>query len=131
MINMKQSQEALYSENSLWLKLKNSGKKAGSEMVYLALKLYYAALDPKTPKWARLRIYSALGYFVLPLDALPDFIPVAGYSDDLVLLTLAVSTVAFYINDSIKNKAKEKTQQWLGKDNLSTEPLPKKLISRN
>lgn len=111
-----------YSDSRFWQKLKGQGRKAGSELVYLALKLYYAARDPKTPKWARLRIYAALGYFVFPFDALPDFVPLAGYSDDLSLLALAVGTVAFYINDEIKARAAEKRNLWFGENSPEITP---------
>lgn len=114
-----------YSDSRFWQKLKTHGRKAGSEIVHLALKLYYAARDPKTPKWARLRIYAALGYFVLPLDALPDFVPLAGYSDDLTLLALAVATVAFYISDDVKGRAEEKMKTWFG-ENSESAPAAKR-----
>ena len=115
-----------YSDSRFWQKIKKHGRKAGTEIAHLALKLYYAARDPKTPKWARLRIYAALGYFVLPLDALPDFVPLAGYSDDLTLLTLAVATVAFYITDDVKARAGEKMKTWFGENSEPIETTRRK-----
>ena len=41
-----------------------------------ALQLYFAAEDPQTPKWAKGVIYAALGHFILPVDAIPDAVPV-------------------------------------------------------
>lgn len=105
-----------FSEERFWQKLRRHGQRAGTGIVHLALKLYYAALNPKTPKWARLRIYAALAYFVFPLDALPDFVPLAGYSDDLALLLLAMGAVAFYITDEVKIQAAEKMRSWFGPD---------------
>ena len=52
-------------------------------MIQKALWLYYAAQRPQTPIWAKTTIYAALGYFILPVDIIPDLIPGAGYVDDL------------------------------------------------
>ncbi|AGH95375.1 YkvA family protein [Pseudobdellovibrio exovorus] len=100
-----------YSKPRLWHKLQKQASKIGSGMAMTILKLYYTARDPRTPKWARIRIYGALGYFILPIDAIPDFIPLTGYSDDAALLTLAVATLAFYISDESKKKAADKITQ--------------------
>ncbi len=103
-----------YSEDGFWEKLKNFAVKAGSEIVEKALWLYYAAQDPATPAWAKTVIYGALGYFILPLDAIPDMLPGAGFSDDLGALAAAVATVAAYINDDVKAKAAKKMKDWFG-----------------
>ncbi len=70
--------------------------------------------NPATPKWARRVIYGALGYFVLPLDAIPDLAPLVGYTDDLGVMTAALATVAFAITDDVKAQARGKLDQWLG-----------------
>lgn len=69
---------------------------------------------PRHPKWARRVIYGALGYFVLPLDAIPDLAPLVGYTDDLGVMTAALATVAFAITDDVKAQARGKLDQWLG-----------------
>lgn len=103
-----------YSENNFWSKSKEVAKDAGSRLMRVALQLFYAAQNPKTPRWAKMRIYAALGYFIFPLDAIPDFIPVIGYSDDLSLLALAVLSVAYYIDEDVKKKTNEKLTLWFG-----------------
>jgi uncharacterized membrane protein YkvA (DUF1232 family) len=103
-----------YSEENFWDKLVRYAKTAGAEVVERALQLYYAAQDPATPAWAKGAIYSALGYFIFPLDAIPDVIPAVGYSDDLGVLAAAVATVAFYITPAVKQKATQKLQDWFG-----------------
>jgi uncharacterized membrane protein YkvA (DUF1232 family) len=55
----------------------------GREVIEKALWLYYAAQQPNTPLWAKTAIYGALGYFISPIDAIPDITPVIGYADDL------------------------------------------------
>lgn len=103
-----------YSETGLWDKLAHYAKTAGREVVEKALILFYAASDPDTPKKAKTIIFSALGYFILPLDAIPDFTPILGFSDDLGALALALATVAAHIKDEHRKAAKRKAIEWFG-----------------
>jgi uncharacterized membrane protein YkvA (DUF1232 family) len=68
--------------------------------------------------WAKTVIMRALAYFISPIDAIPDLVPVAGFSDDLGSLAAALGIVAVYINDDIKQKAKIKLVEWFGEDCL-------------
>lgn len=106
--------QATYSEQGFWDKLKRFAEQAGREVVEKALTLYYAAQRPETPLWAKMVIYSSLAYFVLPTDLLPDFTPVAGYTDDLGTLLSALATVAMSITPEVKQSARETTQLWFG-----------------
>ena len=103
-----------YSAEGFWDKLAKFAKEAGREVVEKALQLYYAAQAPETPTQAKIVIYSALAYFILPTDAVPDLIPVAGYTDDLGALAAAFATVAAYITPEIVEKSKEKADEWFG-----------------
>jgi len=104
-----------YSENSFWDKIKNFAKMAGAEVIGKALELYYTMQNPHTPTWAKTVIIGALGYFISPIDAIPDITPIIGFSDDLGVLTAAIATVAMYITDEAKEKAKNKLEEWFGK----------------
>lgn|SRR5690554_3969436 len=106
--------EKEYSSDSFWDKVVKVAKTAGYEVIEKALWLYYAAQDPKTPLWAKTTIYGALGYFIMPLDVIPDFTPVAGYSDDLGVLLAALGAVAMYVTDDVKTQAKQKLKDWFG-----------------
>ena len=103
-----------YSDNELLEKLTQFAKSAGRELVEKALILYYAASDPDTPQKAKAIIFSALGYFILPLDAIPDITPLLGFSDDLGAIALALATVAAHIKPQHRLAAKEKTNKWFG-----------------
>ena len=50
--------------------------------------LYFGIRDPRTPFHAKLIAWAALAYLLSPIDLIPDFIPVAGYLDDLVIVPL-------------------------------------------
>jgi uncharacterized membrane protein YkvA (DUF1232 family) len=114
MKNDKKDYSGNYTENDLWSKLKKYAKVAGKELVLLVLKLYYSATSANTPAWAKAVIISALGYFILPFDAIPDFIPGLGYTDDLGVLLAASATVATYITPEIVKKAETKAREWFG-----------------
>ncbi|MCM3595479.1 YkvA family protein [Metabacillus idriensis] len=109
-----QEAEKHYSETKFWDKLKKFGKKAGSSVVYAVLLLYFTLQKPEVPKKTKAIIIGALGYFILPLDLIPDLAAGVGYTDDLGALGLALLQVAMYIDDDIKNQAKEKLTEWFG-----------------
>jgi len=108
------SYEQAYSDRRFWRKLSGRASAAGREVLEKALWLYYGAKSPDTPKWARRVIYGALGYFVLPLDAIPDFTPLAGYTDDLGVMAAALAAVAFAIDDKVRQQARDTLARWLG-----------------
>ena len=106
--------EKNYSENDFWDKLQKVAKKAGIKVVYAALLLFYVLKNPLTPSKERAKIIGALGYLILPLDLIPDWIPVAGFTDDFAALTWAVYTVAKCITPEIREQAAAKCHEWLG-----------------
>lgn len=69
---------------------------------------YYCAFDPKTPTRTRAILLAALGYFVLPLDSIPDFLFGFGFTDDIAVLTLAFSAIKGSIKKSHINAARRK-----------------------
>jgi uncharacterized membrane protein YkvA (DUF1232 family) len=119
MFRPRSSYDAEYSAPRFWDKITRHAKGAGRQAVEKALWLFYGVQSDGTPKWAKRVIYGALGYFILPLDAIPDFIPAAGYTDDLTVMAAALATVAVYITDDVKAQAAGKLQQWFG-----AEPTP-------
>lgn len=103
-----------YSDDGLWDKLKNVARKAGIKVVWLVLVLYYTATASTTPMSKKSIIYGTLGYFILPIDLIPDVVPVAGYSDDLTALVACVTAVASCITPEVKRQAERKLHDWFG-----------------
>lgn len=101
-----------YSDDSFWEKVKTYTKAAGESVLEPAIKMYYSALDPDTPVWAKTTIFTSLGYFISPVDAIPDITPVVGYADDLGVLSAALAIVAAHIKDEHVKKAKEVLARW-------------------
>jgi uncharacterized membrane protein YkvA (DUF1232 family) len=99
-------------EKRFWQKCRRALRSAGAEVTLLALKLYYALKRPETPLWAKTAILGALGYFVCPIDLIPDAIPVIGFSDDLGVLLAAVGAVSQYIDAEVERRAAAKLRDW-------------------
>ncbi len=103
-----------YNEQDLARKLKKAARKAGIKVIYLALLLYYVLKSPSVTKADKGKIWGALGYFILPIDLIPDFVPMAGYTDDLAALLWAFWSVAKNVTPEIKAQAEAKLHDWFG-----------------
>ncbi|PGM71261.1 hypothetical protein CN957_31015 [Bacillus cereus] len=115
-----------YSDNKFWDKVKKYAKKAGTQAVYTVLLLYYVLQKDTVPMKTKGIIIGALGYFILPLDLIPDFTPVVGYADDLGTLGLALMQVMMYIDQDVKKQAKDKLVDLFGED-VDTSEVDSKL----
>ena len=60
---------------------------------------YYCALDPETPAKVKVVLFAALGYFVLPVDAVPDVVAGLGFTDDATVLATAMGIVGAHIRE--------------------------------
>jgi len=65
------------------------------------LAIYLAARDPRTPWYARLLAVLIAGYALSPIDLIPDFIPVLGYLDDVILLPAGILLVRRMIPEAL------------------------------
>lgn len=97
-----------FSSVSFWDKVRSQAVKAGKDLIEKGLVLYYTWDDDDTPMWAKGTIVAALGYFISPVDAVPDILPVVGYTDDLGVLVAALATVGASIKKAHKKAAKQK-----------------------
>lgn len=93
-------------------KISKVAKKAGTKVIYSVLLMWYAFNRRETPVWAKRIIIGVLGYFLAPIDAIPDLTPIVGYTDDLGLLGLGLVAVAAYINDDVKQAARKRLGKW-------------------
>ncbi len=106
--------EKEYTAERLHHKLGRIARQAGLRTVYAALLLYYAYQRKETPAWAKRIILGALGYLISPIDMLPDLTPFLGYTDDLGVLAFGLTTIACYINDEVRQRARTRLQRWFG-----------------
>lgn len=108
-----------YSEKSFFEKITSVIKKAGLTLIYKALQLYYVTENPNCPMKIKAAIFAALGYFISPIDIIPDITPFVGYSDDAGAIALALTLAHIYINDTVKQKAKDKLTYLFGRKILA------------
>ncbi len=108
-----------YSKEDFWAKVKKYAIKAGADLIGKALELYYVLREPGTPAWVKGLCVGALGYFISPIDIIPDVVPIIGFTDDLAVLLLTASAVSRYITPEIRRKAREKIKTILGVDQWS------------
>ena len=109
-----ESYQSNYSESGLWKKVKSVAKKAGIKTIYMVLLLHYVLKSPDVPLEDKAKIYGAMGYFILPIDLIPDFNPVVGYSDDVAALAFALHAVWKNVTPEIKEQAQRKLREWFG-----------------
>lgn len=63
--------------------------------------IYFAARDPRTPWYAKALAVCVAGYALSPIDLIPDFIPVLGYLDDVVIVPLGILAVVKLIPQDV------------------------------
>lgn len=110
---MKDNYEKYYSEENFKSKIKKMGKKAGAEIIEKAFILFYVLVDKNTPVKDKTIIVAALGYLILPLDLIPDFTPLLGYTDDLSGIVLALNKISKNVTEEHKRLAKEQVDKIL------------------
>ncbi|NJK83935.1 MAG: DUF1232 domain-containing protein [Saprospiraceae bacterium] len=107
-----QKTEQYFNEEGFWRKFKRFAKNIGIKTTYMVLLLWYAYQRKETPAWAKRIIVGALGYLVLISDAVPDITPFVGFTDDFGILSFGLVTVASYINEEVRTKARQKLSHW-------------------
>ena len=87
-------------------------RRAGRTLARPALECFEMLIDGATPHQARLTVLAALTYLVLPIDLIPDFIPAAGFSDDMVALTALLGLCGRHLTPEIKLLAQRRLDRW-------------------
>lgn len=72
--------------------------------------LYFACRDPRVPWYAKLLAVGIVGYAFSPIDLIPDFIPVLGYLDDLVLIPLGIMAVRAMIPGAVLEECRQRAR---------------------
>ena len=74
--------------------------------------LYYVLQKKEVPFKDKMLITGCLGYFILPIDLIPDFIPIAGYTDDVAGMIFAIKKCMDHVDDEIKQNVSRKLVSW-------------------
>ena len=90
------------------MKLFRGWKRRAAEFVTRELyALYLACKDPRVPWYAKLLAVGVAAYAFSPIDLIPDFIPVLGYLDDLILVPLGIYLVLKLIPDEVMSECRQ------------------------
>lgn len=93
------------------MKLLTSLKNQAKQIKQHTLTVYFAARDPRTPIFVRALAVFIAAYALSPIDLIPDFIPVIGYLDDLLLIPLGLALVVRFTPPIVLESARAKAQQ--------------------
>ena len=86
-------------------------KTKASELKQYTLVVYFAARDKRTPLMVRLIALFVAAYALSPIDLIPDFIPVVGYLDDLILIPIGMELIIRLSPAEVIEDAKIKAAQ--------------------
>jgi uncharacterized membrane protein YkvA (DUF1232 family) len=70
------------------------------------LAAYYCAFDKETPRHVQASLLGAVAYFILPVDIMPDVLPLLGFTDDAAVLATAIRMVASHITQEHRDAAR-------------------------
>ena len=97
------------AESEVREKLWRTAKRAARQVPFMdeVVAAYYCALDRQTPLRAKGILLAALGYFILPTDTIPDIILGLGFTDDVAVLTAAITAVRAHMTPAHRRAARE------------------------
>jgi uncharacterized membrane protein YkvA (DUF1232 family) len=93
------------------MKTHQTWRERARQLRFEAYAIYLACRDPRTPWYAKLLAACVAGYAFSPIDLIPDFIPVIGYLDDLVLVPLGIVLVRKMIPVEVLADCRRQAQQ--------------------
>ena len=101
--------DKLAGEGEVREKFWRTAKKAARQIPFMdeVVAAYYCAMDRDTPLRAKGILLAALGYFVLPVDTIPDVILGLGFTDDIAVLTAAITAVSAHITPAHRLAARQ------------------------
>ena len=123
--------EKYFSESKLWEKLGKVGKSIGATVLYPVLLLFNLLTSDKADLKEKAMIIGSLGYFILPVDMLPDAFVGVGYTDDIAALMATLTALASCIDDELQQKSKDKLKDMLGDFDEGAIDAVSKIISQS
>ncbi|TAK05428.1 DUF1232 domain-containing protein, partial [bacterium] len=90
------------------MKQLDSWRKQANQLKQEVHALYLAYKDPRVPWYAKLLAACVVAYALSPIDLIPDFIPILGYLDDLILVPLGIYFVLKLIPDDVMSECRAK-----------------------
>lgn len=78
--------------------------------------LYLAARDPRTPWYAKILVAGIVAYAFSPIDLIPDFLPVIGYLDDLILVPLGLALAIKLVPEAVLAECRARARESMKKE---------------
>lgn len=103
-----------YDDSKFWDVIKSCASAIGKDVIGKALCLYYVLKKENVPISVKGIVIGALGYLIMPVDLIPDVIPLLGWTDDAAAIALALAQINSYVDVEVTRKAEEKTDEILG-----------------
>jgi len=110
-IEVAESYGSYYDESRFWKKVKQVARKLGETVLSPVLSLYYILRSGRVSIREKAYIIGALGYFILPMDMLPDLIAGLGYTDDIAVILLLLKHLKGNITPEIEAQVETKIKE--------------------
>lgn len=108
-----ESNNSNYNLPGLWEKIKDSAKRLGRYTTQKALLMYYVLKSDQTPTAAKVIIYGALAYLVLPINLISaKRHPILGWADEVAAIALAYKKTKQYITPEMEQEAEATLVKW-------------------
>ncbi|PVE41939.1 YkvA family protein [Limnohabitans planktonicus] len=75
--------------------------------------LWFACRDPRTPWWLKALAFLVVAYALSPIDLVPDFIPVLGFVDDVILLPVLIWFIVRHLPEHIASDCRQQADDWM------------------
>lgn len=122
-----------YSDESFWEKVGGTAKKVGMRPLSYVLALYYLMQKDTVTYAEKIMIVSCLGYFICPLDLLPDAFIGVGYTDDAAALLLLLKKLVGSLDDEVIDNVHSTINEWfeVSREDIAEILLKTKDVSNN
>ncbi|MFY8114820.1 MAG: YkvA family protein [Rhabdaerophilum sp.] len=106
---MDAARQALRDEEDLLERMREKLRRLARQLPFAEdlLAAYFCVRDPATPPRVRWILLLALAYFVLPVDTVPDVLPVLGFTDDAAVLAAALASVRGSLQPEHRDRARD------------------------
>ena len=95
-----------FSDNAFWSKLQSLSGNGWCEMLKQVVTLFVLLKTPSTSMTLKITLIGALGYFIAPIDAIPDLIPLLGYTDDMSIIAMLLNQLSHAITPEIEQQVR-------------------------
>lgn len=75
--------------------------------------LWFARSHPKTPLLAKVLSYATAAYVLSPIDLIPDFIPILGYLDEVILVPVMIWLIVRLLPDAVVQESRAQAEAWM------------------